>query len=85
MKNKEEILKELALDFAKYDYYGHYFVFRVGKESGKSEMYDPKQGWVDAGCDIAEKYNSVFDGMDIDKIFEGDEDYAVELSQDYEE
>lgn len=70
MKNKEEILKELGFDSAKYDYYGHYFVYRVDKKSGKTEMYNPEEGWVDAGCDIAEQYNNAFEGMDIDIITE---------------
>lgn len=86
MKNKQKILKELALDFAKYDYYGHYFVFRVDKKTGENEMYDPKQGWVKSEGDIVKRASNIFEGgMDIDVILEGDEDYAVELAEDYDE
>ena len=86
MKNKQEILKELGLDFSKYDYYGHYFLYRVDKESGDVERFDAKQGWVASEYDVAKKASNIFEGgMDIDVILEGDEDYAVELAGDIDE
>ena len=81
MKNKEEILKKLGLDFSKYDYYGHYFLYRVDKKSGVVESYDADEGWVKSDVDIVKKATNIFEGADdIDVLQKGDEDYIVETA-----
>lgn len=81
MSNNQEILKKLALDFAKYDYYGDLFVYRVDKKSGDTKRFDIKDGWVETEYNVAERAKNIFDGgMDIDIFLKDDEDYIVETA-----
>ena len=79
MNNKQEILKKLALDFAKYRYLGDGLVFRVDKKSGGIEVFSLNEGWKKSDVDIVSKANNIFEGgLEVDVYLEGDEDSIVE-------
>lgn len=55
MKNKQEILKKLALDFSKYDYYDHCDLYRYSKKKKTSEIFNGKtMKWQQVDFNIRE-------------------------------